>query len=62
MLIVEHMSNGRTVVRLHKDWHPGRISRAWMPPPQNNITGGDNYALQTALLGSKRSKRNSRSK
>lgn len=26
MLVVERNSDGRTIVRLHKDWHPGRIS------------------------------------
>jgi len=32
MLITERTSDGRTVVRLHKDWHPGRISAAYVPP------------------------------
>jgi hypothetical protein len=32
MLITERTSDGRTVVRLHKDWHPGRLGLAWIPP------------------------------
>jgi hypothetical protein len=32
MLVTERTSDGRTVVRLHKDWHPGRISSAYVPP------------------------------
>lgn len=31
MLITERTSDGRTIVRLHKDWHPGRIGAAYKP-------------------------------
>jgi hypothetical protein len=31
MLITERTSDGRTIVRLHKDWHPGRIGAAHKP-------------------------------
>lgn len=62
MLVVEYIANGRTVVRLHKDWHPGRISRAWLPPPQNNVSGGDAFALQSAFLPKFPTKRNKRNK
>lgn len=61
MLIVEKTSNGRTVVRLHKDWHPGRIGervRTVNHPPRDaratNLLNRDDIAdadlLQTALL------------
>lgn len=32
MLVTERTEDGRTVVRLRKDWHPGRIGFAWVPP------------------------------
>jgi hypothetical protein len=32
MLVTERTEDGRTVVRLRKDWHPGRIGYAWVPP------------------------------
>lgn len=50
MLITERTSDGRTVVRLHKDWHPGRIGQAWTPPRKNYETSFDSVRLQTALL------------
>lgn len=50
MLITERTSDGRTIVTLHKDWSPNRISQAYMPRPQQNITSGDAYRIQTALL------------
>ncbi len=62
MLVVEHVANGRTVVRLHKDWHPGRISRAWLPPPQNNVTSGDAFLIQSAFINKFPTKRNKRNK
>lgn len=50
MLITQRTSDGRTVVTLHKDWSPSRISQAYMPRPQNNLTSTDTYKLQSALL------------
>jgi hypothetical protein len=50
MLITERTSDGRTIVRLHKDWHPGRISVAYVPPMQRIEMGRSAYRLQTALL------------
>lgn len=35
MLITERTSDGRTVVRLHKDWPPGRLGLAWIPPQKH---------------------------
>ena len=55
MLITERTSDGRTIVRLHKDWHPGRISVAYVPPMQRNEMSKTAYRLQTALLKSTRS-------
>ena len=31
MLIVEKTSNGRTIVTVKRDWHPGRISLGYVP-------------------------------
>lgn len=31
LLITERTSDGRTIVRLHKSWHPGRIGAAYKP-------------------------------
>jgi hypothetical protein len=31
MLIVEKTSNGRTIITVKRDWHPGRISLAYTP-------------------------------
>lgn len=31
MLIVEKTSNGRTIVTIKRDWHPGRIGLAHVP-------------------------------
>lgn len=50
MLITERTSDGRTVVRLHKDWNPSRIGKAYMPPPQNNLRSIYAEMLQTGLL------------
>jgi hypothetical protein len=49
MLIVEKTSNGRTIVRLHKDWHPNRISKGYQPPMRNYMTDSS-IRLQTGLL------------
>ncbi len=31
MLIVEKTSNGRTIVTVKRDWHPGRLGLAYVP-------------------------------
>lgn len=50
MLVVERTSNGRTVVRLHKDWNPGRISLGWTPPPKNYEQSNLELMLQNQYL------------
>ena len=50
MLITERTSDGRTIVRLHKDWHPGRISSGWAPPQRNYMTTEEDYHTQHTLL------------
>jgi len=50
MLIVERNENGRTVVRLHKDWHIGRLGSAYTPPRKNYVVGETAERLQRALL------------
>lgn len=50
MLITEYTSNGRTIVRIHKDWHPNRIGVAYTPPLQRIVPSATAYKLQTALL------------
>lgn len=57
MLITEYTSDGRTVVRLHKDWHPDRISKAYTPPMQRIPMSRDAYALQSMLLAQRASNR-----
>jgi hypothetical protein len=31
MLIIEKTSNGRTIVTVKRDWHPGRLGLAYIP-------------------------------
>ena len=50
MLVIEYNVNGRNIVRLRKDWHPGRIGRAYTPPLKNNVESRDAYRIQSALL------------
>lgn len=50
MLITERTSDGRTIVRLHKDWHPGRISSGWTPSQRNYMTTEEDYHTQHTLL------------
>ena len=50
MLITERTSDGRTVVRLHKDWHPGRMGSLYTPPRRNYEASRDASLIQTALL------------
>ena len=52
MLMTERTSDGRTIVRLHKDWHPGRISSGWLPPQRNYMTTEEDYHTQYSLLKS----------
>ena len=49
MLITERTSDGRTIVRLHKDWHPGRISAGYLPPQRNYMEAEEDF-FQYALL------------
>ena len=49
MLIVEKQSNGRTIVVLKKDWHPGRISKSYIPPLKDYMTDSS-IRIQSALL------------
>lgn len=50
MLITERTSDGRTIVRLHKDWHPGRMGIAHISKPRNYVDNADARHLQRALL------------
>jgi hypothetical protein len=50
MLITERTSDGRTIVRLHKDWHPNRISKAYQRPLPNLVQSKDAWTIQSALL------------
>lgn len=50
MLITERTSDGRTIVRLHKDWHPGRIGSGYVPPKRNYMTTEEDYHTQHTLL------------
>jgi hypothetical protein len=49
MLVTEKTSNGRTIVRVQKDWHPNRIGIAYTPPRKSAQSKAE-YRLQTALL------------
>ena len=51
MLVIEYQSNGKRIVRLHKDWNPGRISKAYTPPMKNNVESHDAHRIQTAFIG-----------
>ena len=57
MLRLETTSNGRTIVRLHKDWNPTRIGRAYTPRPPMYDHQRDLTRLQTALLKETRHER-----
>jgi len=50
MLITERTSDGRTIVRLHKDWHPDRISKSYTPPRPRYPISKDAWNIQTAFL------------
>ena len=49
MLMTERTSDGRTIVRLHKDWHPGRIGSGYVPPTRNYMTKEDYHTQHTLL-------------
>lgn len=51
MLVTERTSDGRTIVRLHKDWHPDRIGKAYVAPIKNHVQSKDAYRIQTAFIG-----------
>lgn len=50
MLIVEYHANGKRTVRIHKDWHPGMMSKAYVPRQRNNVVSDSMLKLQAALL------------
>lgn len=50
MLVTERTSDGRTIVRLHKDWHPGRISLGYIPPMKNYEQSNLELILQSQYL------------
>lgn len=50
MLMTERTSDGRTIVRLHRDWHPGRISAGYVAPYRNYMTTDEDIQTQRALL------------
>lgn len=49
MLIIEQQSNGKNIVKIKKDWHPGRIGRAYTAN-KNYVGGREMEKLQSALL------------
>lgn len=51
MLITEYTSDGRTIVRLRKDWTPDRISKGYVAPIKNHVQSKDAYKIQTAFIG-----------
>jgi hypothetical protein len=55
MLIIEHQSNGKRIVKFKKDWSPNRIGKAYTPPRDTTMSR-DMYKLQTALLETKNGK------
>lgn len=52
MLIIEQQTNGKTIVKLKKDWHPNRIGRAYNPN-KNYVDSYFMEKLQGALLSKK---------
>ena len=50
MLIVEENRNGQRVVVIKKDWHPGRIGKAYQRPLPNYVVSKDAVRIQSALL------------
>lgn len=50
MLVVEHQSNGKRIVKMHKDWHPSMLGKAYMPRQKNYVDSYSMERLQKALL------------
>lgn len=50
MLVIEHQSNGRRIVKMHKDWHPSMMSKAYQPRLKNYVDTYSMERLQRALL------------
>ena len=50
MLVIEHFANGKRMVKLHKDWHPGRLGLAYIPKPRMQPPTDAMVKLQAALL------------
>lgn len=50
MLVVEYQSNGRRIVKFHKDWHPAMMGKAYMPRQKNYVDSTSMERLQRALL------------
>ena len=53
MLIIETTSNGQRMVKIKKDWHPGRMSSAYTPR-RNYVDTQAMEKVQAALLGTPR--------
>jgi hypothetical protein len=49
MLIIETTSNGTSIVKFKKDWHPNRIGKAYAPN-RNYVDSRFMEKLQGALL------------
>lgn len=49
MLVIEKVSNGRTIVVFKRDWYAGNIGRAYNPN-KNFVDSRDMEKLQSALL------------
>lgn len=50
MLVIEHQSNGKRIVKLHKDWHPSMMCKAYMPPRRNYVDSDEMRLVQSGLL------------
>ncbi len=50
MLIIETTSNGQRMVKVKKDWHPGRMGSQYTPPLRNYVSGDSAERVQRALL------------
>lgn len=50
MLVIEHQSNGKRVVKLHRDWHPSMMGKGYVPRQKNYVEGKYMEQLQQALL------------
>jgi hypothetical protein len=50
MLIIETTSNGQRMVKIKRDWHPGRMGSQYTPPRRNFVVGESAERVQRALL------------